>query len=200
MATGLESRKGSNVELLIDRQIADTCRRIRLFDAGASLLLLGSLLFAYALAFAIFDLATQGSNGGWVVAARWSAYVVFLGLAVVLAVQVLRPRCPARQPFLRRAPSRSHGSRRQEQRHQLARPARATAPARLAQIARQQGGRRPQGSRSRKCRRSQADLDQAWRIRRARARDTCAHRRPTRPILLTNATRLLALLSGATRQ
>jgi collagen type III alpha len=90
MATGLESRKGSNAEALIDRQIAETCRRIRRFDAGASSLLLGSVLLAYALAFAILDLVTQGSDAGWIVATRWSAYVVFLGLAGALALRVLQ--------------------------------------------------------------------------------------------------------------
>jgi collagen type III alpha len=90
MATGLESRKGSNVEALIDRQIADTCRRIRLFDAGASLLLLGSSLFAYALTFAIFDLATQGSHAAWIAAVRWTAYLIFLGLAALLGIQLLQ--------------------------------------------------------------------------------------------------------------
>lgn len=90
MATGLESRKASAVETQIERQITDTCKRIRLFDAGASLLLLGSVVLAYAIAFAIFDLATQGVDAGWVVAVRWSAFAVFVGLGGALAIQVLR--------------------------------------------------------------------------------------------------------------
>jgi hypothetical protein len=90
MATAVEDRKGSAVESSIDRHLAETCRRIRLFDLGANLLLLGSAFCAYALAFAIFDLATGGSDAGWTLAVRWLAYILFVALAAVLGVQVLR--------------------------------------------------------------------------------------------------------------
>lgn len=88
MASGVESRDRSSAEAKIERQLADTCRRIRLFDAGANLLLLGSLVWAYAILFAIFDLTVDGADAGWPLVLRWIGYSVFLALAAVLAVQI----------------------------------------------------------------------------------------------------------------
>ncbi len=90
MATAVERRNTASVESAIERQLGETCRRIRLFDTGASLLLLGSLVGGYALVFAGFDLTLQGADAGWPFIVRWIAYVGFLALAGVMAVQVLR--------------------------------------------------------------------------------------------------------------
>jgi hypothetical protein len=90
MATGLESRKASSVESAIERRLADTCRRIRLFDTAASLLLVGSLIGGYALLFAVFDLSVQGADTGWTLVIRWIAYSTFMVLFGVLVAHVLR--------------------------------------------------------------------------------------------------------------
>src|SRR5437870_3659584 len=90
MSTAVEPRKPSAVETSIERSLADTCRRIRLFDAGASLLLLGAVTCAYLLAFALFDLTVGGANSGAALVARWMACLAFLGVAGALTVQVLR--------------------------------------------------------------------------------------------------------------
>ena len=90
MATGVDSRKPSAVESSIERQLADTCQRIRRFDVGASLLLLGAAVWGYALLFAGFDLAVQGADAGWPLAVRWLGYLAFLGVGGVLAWQVVR--------------------------------------------------------------------------------------------------------------
>jgi hypothetical protein len=89
MATGVESRKTASAESSIERHLADTCRRIRLFDTGASLLLFGSLLWAHAIVFAVFDLSVDGADSGWPFAVRWIGYAIFLALAALLALQVV---------------------------------------------------------------------------------------------------------------
>jgi hypothetical protein len=83
MPTLAEGRSVSTVEASIERQFADTCRRIRLIDVGTYLLAIAALLCAYAIAFSLFDLATDGA-GGWPAAVRWIGFFAFVGLAGVL--------------------------------------------------------------------------------------------------------------------
>src|SRR6516225_7915011 len=90
MSTAVEPRKPSAVETSIERSLADTCRKIRLFDTGAGLLLLGAVVCAYLLAFALFDLNVGGADAGVALTVRWLGYLAFLGGAGALAVQVLR--------------------------------------------------------------------------------------------------------------
>jgi hypothetical protein len=87
MPTLAEGHRTSTVESSIERQLADTCRSIRLIDAGAYLLALGSLFVGYALAFSLFDLATDGVTAGWPVAVRWLAFLAFVGVVGILAVR-----------------------------------------------------------------------------------------------------------------
>src|SRR5947208_15404134 len=90
MATDLDSKKAAPLETFVERELAETCRRIRRFDAGSSLLLLGGVVCFYAFAAALFDLATDGTGAGCPTAARSVHYLLFLPLPGSLLVQPLR--------------------------------------------------------------------------------------------------------------
>src|SRR5829696_261471 len=91
MAAKLERKRAPSNEddLEVQQSIADTCRKIRLFDLSTALLLLGAVVCFYALAAALFDLLTEGSEAVWVVVVRWAGFALFLVAAGFLFVRAM---------------------------------------------------------------------------------------------------------------
>jgi hypothetical protein len=88
MASNLENRKApTNADALVQRRLADVCRRLRRFEATGTLLLLAVVVAGYAMGMAVLDL--QATDWFAAPAMRWLRFLIFLGVVVALLGRLL---------------------------------------------------------------------------------------------------------------
>ncbi|MBI3411189.1 MAG: hypothetical protein HY040_22880 [Planctomycetes bacterium] len=88
MATELETAPATaKFEIYVESELAKVRRRIRVLDAGRSLLLLAIVTLAYFLGMAAFDLFVKGANAPVVTAVRIIAFLAYGAAVVFFLVQ-----------------------------------------------------------------------------------------------------------------